>query len=190
MALVLGFTMRSSSARLRRRIILLTLVAGLAITVLFAGLFSIPGTAERFTSRAQLTQDYDEGVTGRFGNQLRSIPMLMERPGGFGPLRFRLTFGLEPHNSYIGGFANGGWLGGLAFIGLVLATSFVGFRLCLAASPYQRLAQIVWPALLMFFLQAFQIDIDHWRHVYLLLGLVWGLEAARLRWRAGQRRLA
>lgn len=190
MALVLGFTMRSSSARLRRRIILLTLVAGVAITVLFAGLFSIPGTAERFTSRAQLTQDYDEGVTGRFGNQLRSIPMLMERPGGFGPLRFRLTFGLEPHNSYIGGFANGGWLGGLAFIGLVLATSFVGFRLCLAASPYQRLAQIVWPALLMFFLQAFQIDIDHWRHVYLLLGLVWGLEAARLKWRAGQRRLA
>jgi hypothetical protein len=34
----------------------------------------------------------------------------------------------------------------------------------------------------MFFLQAFQIDIDHWRHIYLLLGMVWGLEAARVRW--------
>jgi hypothetical protein len=34
----------------------------------------------------------------------------------------------------------------------------------------------------MFFLQAFQIDVDHWRHVYMLLGMVWGLEAARVTW--------
>jgi O-antigen ligase len=110
--------------------------------------------------------------------------MLIERPEGFGPLRFRLIFGLEPHNSYIGGFANGGWIGGLAFIGLVLVTTFVGFRLCLTPSPYQRQAQVVFPALLMFFLQAFQIDIDHWRHVYIMLGMVWGLEAGRWRWLA------
>ena len=31
-------------------------------------------------------------------------------------------------------------------------------------------------------MQAFQIDIDHWRHVFLLLGAVWGLETARVRW--------
>jgi predicted metal-dependent enzyme (double-stranded beta helix superfamily) len=36
----------------------------------------------------------------------------------------------------------------------------------------------------MFFLQAFQIDVDHWRHVYMLLGMVWGLEAARVTWLA------
>ena len=96
-------------------------------------------------------------------------------------LRWRLTFGLDPHNSYIGGFANGGWLGGFAFLGLALATGYVGFRLCLSPSPVQRQAQIVWPALFIFFLQAFQIDIDHWRHVYMMMGMVWALEAARLR---------
>jgi hypothetical protein len=39
----------------------------------------------------------------------------------------------------------------------------------------------VFPALLMFFLQALQIDVEKWRHVYMMLGMVWALEAARLR---------
>ena len=88
----------------------------------------------------------------------------------------------EPHNSYLGAFANAGWLGGLLFILVVGVTSFVGFRLMFRASPYQRQAQVYFPALLAFFLQAFQIDIDHWRHVFLMLGAVWGLEAARQKW--------
>ena len=83
---------------------------------------------EFFYKRASATQDYDEGPTGRFGNQKRSLPMLVERPNGMGPLRFRLIFGLEPHNSYINAFASNGWLGGFAFLGLVLTTTFVGFR--------------------------------------------------------------
>ncbi len=32
------------------------------------------------------------------------------------------------------------------------------------------------------FLQGFQIDIDHWRFVFFLLGAVWGLDASRRRW--------
>src|SRR5215207_5935266 len=101
-------------------------IASCAVTL--AGALTVGDIAERFEDRAQLTKDYDEGVTGRFGNQLRSLPMLIERPNGFGPLRFRLFFGLEPHNSYIGGFANGGWIGGFSFIFLVLATGYLGSR--------------------------------------------------------------
>ena len=172
----------SPSREIRRRIARFSVLMVLAAAILIGGLLSLEGVAERFTDRAQVTKDYDEGETGRFGNQLRGIPMLFERPLGFGPLRWRQTFNLDPHNSYIGSFANGGWLAGLAFIGIVLTTTFVGFRLCLTPSPYQRHAQIVWPALLMFFLQAFQIDIEKWRHVYMMLGMVWGLEAARWAW--------
>jgi hypothetical protein len=177
----------SASLWLRRRIVKLAVLSLLTLGLGLAAALSFEGIAERFEDRAQVTKDYDEGVTGRFGNQLRGMPMLLERPNGFGPLRWRLTFGLEPHNSYIGGFANGGWLGGFAFLGLVLTTAFVGFRLCLAPSPFQRLAQIVWPSLLVFFLQALQIDVDHWRHVSVLLGMVWGLEAARVAWGARTR---
>ena len=35
---------------------------------------------------------------------------------------------------------------------------------------------------MVFLLQGFQIDIDHWRHVFLMLGAVWGIETARVRW--------
>ena len=94
-------------------------------------------------------------------------------------MRFRLFFGQDPHNSYVGAFADGGWFGGLLNIYIVFLTTFIGFRLVLKTSPYQRLAQVYFPALLVFYLQALQIDIDHWRHVYIMLGSVWGLEAAR-----------
>jgi hypothetical protein len=177
------FTFKTAtSAAIRRRVTAITILTCMGGFLVIAGLLTVDEIAENFTKRAQVTQDYDEGVTGRFGNQLRSLPMLMERPNGFGPLRFRLWFGLEPHNSYIGGFANGGWLGGFAFLAMVLITTFIGFRLCLKPSPYQRLAHIVFPALFMFFVQGVQIDVEHWRHVFMLFGMVWGLEAARIAW--------
>ncbi|GJD81492.1 hypothetical protein GCM10007886_38390 [Methylobacterium gregans] len=167
---------------LRRRIAGLGAVALVCGGAMIAGLFAVDGVAARFSDRAVATKDYDEGETGRFGNQRRGMEMLLERPEGFGPLRWRRIFNLEPHNSYIGAFSNGGWLAGFSFLGIVLATAFVGFRLCLTPSPYQRLAQIAWPALLMFFLQGFQIDIEKWRHVYMMLGMVWGLHVAREIW--------
>ena len=184
--LMVGFLFATSRSRaLRRRIVLIGLVtAGLGAAAL-VGLLSIDSVAKTFESRATVTQDYDEGETGRFGNQLRGMAMLLDEPLGMGPLRWRQIFSLEPHNSYIGSFANGGWLGGAVFIVLVGATSVVGFRLMARASPYRPYAQIVFPALLMFFVQAMQIDVEKWRHVYMMLGMVWALEAARLRWEAG-----
>jgi O-antigen ligase len=142
-----------------------------------------------FFERAAVTQDYDAGPNGRFGNQLRSIPMLLDLPNGFGPLRFRLTFGLEPHNSYVNAFASNGWLGGFAFIALAFATFFVGFRQCLTRHPWLRASQILFPSTFVFFLQGLQIDIDHWRMFYVSLGAVWGIEAARRRWLAKGRLL-
>ncbi|MFK5599534.1 O-antigen ligase family protein [Methylobacterium sp. HMF5984] len=180
------------SARLRRRIVLLSLATLALGAVAMAALLSVDSVQKMFATRAAVSQDYDEGETGRFGNQLRGMEMLLERPLGLGPMHWRLTFGLEPHNSYIGSFANGGWLGGAVFLALVAATGFVGFRLLARPSPFRAHAQIVWPALLMFFLQALQIDIEKWRHVYMMLGMVWALEAARRRWAArdGHRALA
>lgn len=171
----------STSRRLRRRIALLTLATVVLGIIAVAGLLSVDHVHKMFETRAALTQDYDQGETGRFGNQIRGFAMLLERPFGMGPMHWRLIFGLEPHNSYIGSFANGGWFGGAVFLGLVLTTGVIGFRLLIRPSPVRSHAQIVWPALLMFFLQGFQIDIEKWRHVYMMLGMVWALEAARVR---------
>ncbi len=176
----------SDTAAMRRRIIIASAFSAGAVILCILILLSFENMREFFIQRASITQDYDSGETGRFGNQIRSITMLLDRPLGFGPLLFRNWFGIEPHNSYINAFASCGWLGGLAFIALVSSTFYVGFRLCFRPSPYRRISQVAWPALMVLLLQGFQIDIDHWRHVFLLFGIIWGLEAARQEWQSTQ----
>jgi hypothetical protein len=172
----------SDNPRTRRRIVWMSAIALAIGMVAILAVMADDDARKFFLMRATLTQEYDEGITGRFGNQLRSLPMLPNLPFGFGPVRFRLTFDLDPHNSYIGAFANEGWLGGLVWIMMIASTTFVGFRLMVRLSPYRRLAQIFFPALFAIMLQGFQIDIDHWRQVFIMFGAVWGLEAARQRW--------
>ena len=171
-----------------RRRMLLWAIATLAVGIIaIIAILSIDSARELFLQRATVAQDYDEGITGRFGNQLRSLPMLLELPNGFGPLRFRLIFDLDPHNSYINAFASYGWIGGFAWLILVASTFFIGFRLMIVKSPYRTYAHVCWPALMVLLLQGFQIDIDHWRWVFFSFGTVWGLEAARVRWKWQQR---
>ncbi len=172
----------SDSRRMSRRIIFAIVLVAAAVVIALLIALSNAQIREFFFMRAAVTQEYDEGPTGRFGNQLRSIPMLLELPNGFGPLRFRLIFGIEPHNAFINAFASNGWLGGFAFIAMVLTTAYVGFRGSFSPSPYLREMQVIWCATFVFFLQALQIDIDHWRMFYITLGAVWGLEAARIKW--------
>ncbi|WP_428990726.1 O-antigen ligase family protein [Methylocapsa aurea] len=174
--------MTADSRKMRIRIGFMALAVVGVVVVGIGAALTDSSVREFFYKRASATQDYDEGPTGRFGNQKRSLPMLVERPNGMGPLRFRLIFGLEPHNSYINAFASNGWLGGFAFLGLVLTTTFVGFRLSLTRSPYLRHGQLIWSAMFVFFLQALQIDIDHWRYFFIYLGAVWGLEVGRVKW--------
>jgi hypothetical protein len=142
-----------------------------------------------FTDRAKLEQEYDGGPNGRFGNQMRSIPMLLDRPLGFGPYRYPVYFDIQPHNSYVNAFAASGWVGGCSFLLLVGTTVLLGLRLAFTHSPFLRHAQIVTPVVIAYFLQALQIDIDHWRFLFLLIGAVWGMEAARQCWAPAPNRL-
>ncbi|WP_245292276.1 O-antigen ligase family protein [Methylosinus sp. 3S-1] len=173
----------ADSRRMRLRIGAAAATATLIVSLGVAGVLATDASVrEFFFKRASATQEYDEGPTGRFGNQLRSLPMLVERPNGMGPLRFRLTFGIEPHNSYVNAFASNGWLGGFAFLGLATLSLGVLLRASLQRTPFQRSAQLVAAAALVFFLQGLQIDIDHWRFFWIFVGAAWGLEAARMRW--------
>lgn len=161
----------------RSRIALLTLVAFMAAAAALAVALSFENIRNVFETRASLDQSYDQGVTGRFGNQFRSISLLLEAPNGFGPLRFRWHFTEDPHNVYINAFASYGWLGGVAWLGLMAATCYVGWRLVFQRRPWQQHAIVLWPVLFVTILQGLQIDTDHWRHLYLMIGLVWGLAA-------------
>lgn len=166
--------------RIRRRIIFFSLVAALCGASAFAALMSIESVRDMFVERFSLLQSYDAGETGRFGRQLRSIPELMARPLGFGPLQFGKHFGADPHNTFVNAFSAYGWLGGICYVTLVITTIMAGLKSIFTRSPWQNAAIVVLCPLLTTLFQGVQIDTDHWRHLYWLIGLCWGLYAASL----------
>jgi hypothetical protein len=131
-----------------------------------------------FQERANFINYYDAGETGRFGDQLNSLPLLLELPNGMGPMQFRKIFGNDPHNVFINAFAANGWLGGISFLLLVLTTVAMGWKTILTSTPLRHQAIAVFCPLLATLLQGVQIDIEHWRHLLLMMGLTWGLHAA------------
>ena len=175
--IALTFLMAPSTAA-RARIVAMSAAALVAVIAALLVALSFEEVRAVFELRASLVQDYDEGVTGRFGNQWRAIPMLLDAPNGFGPLRFRWHFNqADPHNVYINAFASYGWLGGFFWLGLMAATCYVGWRLVFRRGATQLHAIAIWSVLFVTILQGLQIDSDHWRHLYLMMGLVWGLAA-------------
>lgn len=182
--LLVGLTfIVTPSLKLRMRIIVLVSLGAVLLVALIAFLLSFEQVRILFTERASLVQNYDAGETGRFGRQLHSIPLLLELPLGFGPIQFGSLFGGDPHNVYLNAFASYGWLGGLSYILLILATMAASWNAIFTRTPWQHHAIAVFCPLFTTILQGIQIDTDHWRHFYLLLGLIWGLYAASAAYR-------
>ncbi|WP_449255986.1 O-antigen ligase family protein [Bosea sp. (in: a-proteobacteria)] len=178
-ALMIALTfLAAPNTAARARIVGMSAAALIAMIAALLVALSFEEVRAVFEIRASLDQDYDQGVTGRFGNQLRAIPMLLDAPNGFGPLRFRWHFNqADPHNVYINAFASYGWLGGLCWFALTVVTIYVGWRLVFRRGATQLHAIAIWSVLFVTIFQGLQIDTDHWRHLYLMMGLVWGLAA-------------
>jgi hypothetical protein len=176
----------TESDRLRTRIVILAVIGTALIGVLLAVLLSIEQVRELFADRFTLVKDYDTGETGRFGNQLRSIGILLERPLGFGPTYFRRIFGADPHNVYLNAFSSYGWLGGLSYPVLIFSSCVAGWKSVSLRTPYRYAAMACFCPLFATIVQGFQIDTDHWRHFYILLGLTWGFFGAAVSYRAAE----
>lgn len=177
--LMLGLTfVLSGDHRLRTRLVLFS-VAGLIVAALsFMFLMSIPGIRAMFVERFALVQYYDAGETGRFGNQLRALPDLATKPFGYGPLVFPTIYGEDPHNSFLNAFAAYGWFGGITYFLLIISTFIVGLKTVFTRTPWQPIAIAVFAPLASTIFQGVQIDTEHWRHFYWMMGMMWGLYAA------------
>lgn len=164
--------------------------AGLLVLLLgLVAILSIERVSELFTVRASLDQSYDVGHSGRFSNQVGALRLIAQEPLGIGALQFATLFSGDPHNVYLNAFLSYSWLGGIAFLALTLLTVGKAFSLALT-SRGMRVVTI--PLAASFFVLAVEgliIDTDHWRHLFLLIGLVWGLDAARRRVASGHRPL-
>lgn len=168
----------SPSIKARSRVIFIAIACAIGAAGLISFALSFEKVRSIFEIRALLVQSYDGGETGRFGDQVRSISLLISRPDGLGPLQYRHYFGNDPHNVYLNAFASYGWLGGFSYLLLVCSTFAIAWRAVFTASPWQHHAIAIASPLIFTVFQGVQIDTDHWRHFYLMLGLLWGLYAA------------
>ena len=102
----------------------------------------------------------------------------LEKPLGIGPFEFGNLFGEDEHNMWLKGFTVYGWLGGFAYITLVVWTLIVS-----VAAPVQAAAMAAvrgsapTPSILGHLLIHNVIDNDHWRHLFLIYGVLWGVYA-------------
>lgn len=177
MVFVLVFALEAK-ARAKVRMLLLSLMGAAMLLVSFAGLMSVPQFRDFFELRTQ-EQNYDTGESGRFGRQGYAFGLALDNPLGLGPLEFRnLRIKEEPHNSYVNVLHAYGWGGGLAFILFILTTLWRGASFVLQPGPNRLLLIPLVSVFVPLAAEAAIIDMDHWRHFFLVAGLIWGVTAA------------
>jgi hypothetical protein len=118
------------------------------------------------------------GEGGRFELQEIALQQLLNYPFGMGPLEFARVYGLQQHNVYLQAFMVYGWLGGIAYVLMVLTTLLIGLRNALIATPWQIYAIVAFAVFVGEAGEGMVIDTDHWRHYFLIVGMIWGLTAA------------
>ncbi|MFC3322719.1 O-antigen ligase family protein [Mesorhizobium cantuariense] len=173
--------LQSASGMFRLRVVVIAIAALALLVVAMIVILQLPGVSEMFSNRAHLEQSYDTARLGRFARYGIGFQMAMEHPFGIGPLVFGTIFGEDTHDIWLKMLMDYGWLGFVSFLALVLWTMAAGFRILLRDRPWQPYLLCAYVAFIGNIGLGTFIDIDHWRHVYLLLGLIWGAIALEYR---------
>jgi hypothetical protein len=162
----------------RLRIFMLSAMAIGTLAVVVAILLSLPAIRTMFQERAHLVQSYDVGQGGRFQLQELALAEMLRFPNGMGPFEFARVHDLQQHNVYLQAFLVYGWFGAMGYIMLLVSTLMVGLRAAFARTPWQLYVIATLATFVGEVAEGFVIDTDHWRHFFLLLGMLWGLAAA------------
>ena len=164
-------------ARQKVRMLLLAMAGLMLLVVAAAGILSIPQFRSFIELRTQ-SQNYDTGESGRFGRQGYAFDLALQHPLGLGPLEFRnLRVKEEPHNTYVNVLHAYGWGGGFAFILFIGVTLWRSATFIARPGPNRLLLIPLVAVFVPLAGEAAIIDIDHWRHFFLVAGLIWGVTA-------------
>jgi O-antigen ligase len=166
------------SSRERLRIWVIALVGISALGTFVAALLAIDQVAELFQQRAALEQGYDTGPLGRFGRHFLGLLLALDHPLGIGPRQFGNLYFEDPHNAFLNALLAGGWLSGFCYAAMMLTTLTIGLRFAFVPAPWQRGYLAIYSAFAGVFVESMVIDSNHWRHYFLLLGVLWGLMTA------------
>jgi len=171
-----------ANARDKIRMIILALVGVVMVIVAIGGLLSIPSVSALFDERASVEQSYDSGTTGRFGRQGYAFDLGLSHPFGIGPAEFRnLKIPEEAHDSFATTLHVYGWGGALCWDALIVMTLIRALAAMGKRSPNRRMLLPLIAVYVPLIIEAGIIDIDHWRHYYLIVGLIWGVTAGYYR---------
>jgi hypothetical protein len=166
--------------RMRTRIIVISLLTAIGAVLLVGALMSIGSVHDMFVERAKAIQPYDVGPGGRFWQQQQALGTILQNPNGLGPFEFDRIYGLQQHNVYMQGFLVYGWLGGAAYLTLVVVTLMLGLLTLPMATPWQYYLITAYAVFVGEVVEGMIVDTDHWRHFFLILGLIWGLGIASI----------
>ena len=163
----------------RRRPRRLFLMAG-GIVVAGIALFAVASLTsgeftEKLLDRLTFAKSYDLGEEGRYGRYLLVLPMILQNPLGVGVLQLEKIFPEPIHNIWLSSFVNYGWLAGFSWITLVIASVVVSIRNYMQTKSEITITLLL--SLAGIVMCASLHEGEHWRHMWLLFGLVWGVNA-------------
>ena len=167
----------------RMRVVVPAAVPVAPASVALAVSLSLGPVSRLVHERARFDQSYETGRFGRFGRHALGFAMALDLPLGIGPLQFSRFFPEDTHNSFLNAFMSGGWIGGITYPALVLTTVTLALRNVFAATPWQQPYLALFAAFMGTVAESAIIDTDHWRHYFLMLGMIWGITAATREWR-------
>ncbi|MBD9386590.1 O-antigen ligase family protein [Agrobacterium sp. AGB01] len=185
--LVLLMLLKERSTAFRLKILVLTLLAVVFLVIALMVALQFEQVSNLFLSRTKAVQDYDGGHLGRFARHRIGFMMAMENPLGIGPMVFATIFPEAEHNIWLKSLTTHGWLGFVSYVSLMCWTVVEGFRYLLRDRPWQPFLMIAWVSFVGHLIIGNVIDTDHWRHFFLLLGIIWGCIALELKWQRQQR---
>ena len=186
-ALVFFMLLKHRSNTFRLRILVMTLTAILLLGAALLVALQFHQVSDLFSTRTQLVQEYDGGHLGRFERHRIGFLLSMQRPLGIGPLVFATMFREDEHNIWLKTLTTYGWIGFFCWVSMICWTIYIGFKNVLKERPWQPFLMIAWIVVLGHVGIGNVIDTDHWRHLYMLIGIVWGCGALEAR---HQRRLS
>ncbi|EJN06474.1 O-antigen ligase family protein [Phyllobacterium sp. YR531] len=171
---------RNPSPLFRLRIIIMAIVAVALALIAIVIALQIPSVAELFNARAQLVQDYDDAQFGRFARHWYGLLLSIDHPLGIGPLEFGPIYGEDTHNIWLKASLDYGWIGFASYLTLTMLTLGLGLRFLFRDRPWQPYLLCAYLAYVTHVVVGNVIDTDHWRHFYLLIGIIWGCSALEI----------
>ncbi len=176
------------SNRVRVKLILFAVFGLTAMVIALVIALQFDSVYEMFVQRAKVVQEYDGAQLGRFARHAIGFGWALENPLGIGPMEFGKILGEDTHNIWVKSLMAYGWIGFISYLTITIATLVGGAKLLGRDRPWRPYLFCAYATFIGHIIIAWVIDIDHWRHVYLLIGIIWGCMALESRFQTKKTR--